>query len=203
VVERTDPEVVEPLSADDARTLTDQIKTAAADLWSLVTRAYQGQAWKALGFDSWDAYMEDLKRDVPLALPREKRKETVCSLRDHGLSMRAIASATGTGTRQVQEDLAQREVCSETTPKTPVVGKDGKRYAAKKAPAKKAPAKKAAKKAPARPQRKVPYGNGWMVGRFDFDGGDTPDTPETADTMDGGVMPGAFDIEAFIDALSG
>lgn len=45
-------------------------------------------------------------------------RKFVASLRESGLSIRAIASATGTGTRQVQEAL-RNQVCSETTPADP------------------------------------------------------------------------------------
>lgn len=65
-------------------------------------------------------------------LPREERQEVVASLRESGLSIRAIASATGTGTRQVQEALRDREVCSENTPE-PITGTDGKTYTPKPA----------------------------------------------------------------------
>lgn len=45
------------LSASEARKLTDRINTAAAALTPLVTKAFEGQAWKALGHESWKAYV--------------------------------------------------------------------------------------------------------------------------------------------------
>ena len=196
----TDIEVVADLSKADARALTDRINAAAVGLWELVVTAYQGRAWVALGYNSWDAYTDAEFADVRLALPREKRKETVASLRDAGLSMRAIAAATGVGRGTVERDISAR-VPNGTPEPEPVTGKDGKVY--RRPPARRAPAKKPPRKTQRRkPQRTVPYGNGWMVGRFDFEGGDTPDNPALADKADGGVMPGAYDIDAFIYALA-
>jgi hypothetical protein len=135
-------EVVTDMAPDEARDLTDQIKVAVGATWELVKRAYEGRAWTALGYASWDDYCTREFGASRLRLPREERQEVVASLRDSGLSIRAIASATGTGTRQVQEAL-RPEVCSGTTPATsdpdypretpapqPITGTDGKRYAA-------------------------------------------------------------------------
>lgn len=93
------------ISFEDARALTDQIKQSRDDLWELVIRAYQAEAWKVLEYDTWDAYMTQEFGDSRLALPREKRKGTVQSLRDNGLSIRAIASATGKAKSTIEADL--------------------------------------------------------------------------------------------------
>lgn len=63
---------------------------------------------------------------VRLQLPREARSETVRSLRDAGLSTRAIAAATGVNDKTVRNDLAGGEF-SPPAP-APIVGTDGKRY---------------------------------------------------------------------------
>jgi hypothetical protein len=103
------------LTTIDARALTDQIKTGVEAVWHLISRAYTERAWSALGYASWDDYCTREFGTSRLRLPREERAEVVSSLRESGLSIRAIASATGTGTRQVQEDLRD-QVCSQTTP---------------------------------------------------------------------------------------
>jgi len=60
-----------------------------------------------------------------LRLPREERQEVVASLRESGLSTRAIASATGIADQTVRADLAQvREITQAS-----VTGTDGKTYA--------------------------------------------------------------------------
>jgi len=80
-----------------ARTLTDRIKVALEATWQMVIEAYQGRAWVALGYSSWDDYCTREFGTARLRLPREERDETVASLRDAGLSVRAIAAATGLG----------------------------------------------------------------------------------------------------------
>ena len=40
-----------------ARKLTDRIKSAADELWSLLLEAHEGKAWKSLGYTTWDAYI--------------------------------------------------------------------------------------------------------------------------------------------------
>lgn len=48
-----------PLSVDDARQLTDNIRGAAEMLWMLIARAHAGKAWEALGFSSWESYVRE------------------------------------------------------------------------------------------------------------------------------------------------
>lgn len=139
-------EVIETLTADQARALTDRIKVAVEATWHLVIEAYQGRAWATLGYSSWDDYCTREFGTSRLRLPREERQEVVASLRDSGLSLRAIAAATGES-----KDTVAREIRSGVSPATPdreieprfrstvtpmkrpskVVGMDGKSYAAK------------------------------------------------------------------------
>lgn len=103
----TDLAVVEStLDVAEARALTDQIKVAVSVSWQLVARAYVERAWAALGYGSWDDYMTREFGDSRLRLPREERDEVVASLREQGLSVRAIAAATGTGRGTVARTLA-------------------------------------------------------------------------------------------------
>lgn len=51
-------EVVADLTPDEARDLTDRIKATAEALWSLLAEAHDRQAWKALGYSSFSAYVE-------------------------------------------------------------------------------------------------------------------------------------------------
>lgn len=83
------------LSAAEARHLTDQIKTGLSVVWEHITRAYQGRAWLALGHGSWDAYIRAEFGSMNLQPPREEREQVVASLREAGLSSRAIATSTG------------------------------------------------------------------------------------------------------------
>ncbi|NGO73180.1 hypothetical protein [Streptomyces boncukensis] len=121
-------------TAEQARALTDRIRIAVDGTWQLITEAYTTRAWAALGYDSWDAYCTAEFGQTRLKLPREERQEAVVSLRDSGLSTRAIAVATGADQKTVRNDLAgSREEYS-----SPVTGTDGKTYAASR-PAPQAP----------------------------------------------------------------
>ena len=105
-----------PMTKAQARRVTEEMKLQVIGLWQLIKMAYVGRAWVVLGYESWDDYCAREFGTSRLRLPREERAEVIPALRDSGLSIRAIASAIGTGTRQVQEVLAERQVCSQTTP---------------------------------------------------------------------------------------
>jgi hypothetical protein len=60
---------VAPLSSDEARTITDQIKVAVEGAWLLIMRAYQARAWAALGYSSWDDYCTREFGTIPPAPP--------------------------------------------------------------------------------------------------------------------------------------
>jgi transposase-like protein len=79
------------------------------------------RSWSALGYESWDDYCTREFGTSRLRLPREERSEVVSSLRESGLSIRAIASATGSGTRQIQEAIRERQVWSKNTPELDAV----------------------------------------------------------------------------------
>jgi hypothetical protein len=82
--------------------------------------AYMLRASSALGYTSWD---DDCTREfgtTRLRLPREERGEVVASLRESGLSIRAIASATGIDKNTVQTDLSHGDVAQWVVNKTAV-----------------------------------------------------------------------------------
>lgn len=115
------------LTATEATELVDSIKRHVGVVWRNVERAYLGRAWLALGFDSWDD-MCDAEFDARIPLPREQRQEVVGSLRDAGMSTRAIASALGVNDKTVRNDLAGAEKSAPGS----VLGADGKTYPATK-----------------------------------------------------------------------
>lgn len=127
--EIVDAEVVEddaPLSTADARALTDRIRVNLDGLWEMVIEAFKRGAHRALGYSSWDEYCEIEFGSNRIRLPREERQDTVRSMREAGLSIRAIQSATGAAKSTVEADL--RQVSRIGTPD--VLGADGKTYAA-------------------------------------------------------------------------
>jgi hypothetical protein len=111
---------------EQARALTDRIKVAVEGTWLLIQEAYTSRAWAALGYSTWDDYCNQEFGTARLRLPREERQEVVASLRESGLSLRAIASATGTSINTVQGDLRVSQI---DTP-AEITGADGKSYAA-------------------------------------------------------------------------
>lgn len=104
------------MSADAARRLTDRIKVAVEATWQLVIEAYESRAWAALGYPTWDDYCTREFGASRLRLPREERSEVVASLRDAGLSVRAIAAATGIGRDTVHRELAPAAPVRNRTP---------------------------------------------------------------------------------------
>jgi transcriptional regulator with XRE-family HTH domain len=98
--------------AEYARQLTDRIKVAVEGTWHLITEAYQSRAWSALGYGSWDDYCTREFGTSRLRLPREDRAETVQSLREAGLSIRAIAAVTGDSFGTVQAVIAGDQIRS-------------------------------------------------------------------------------------------
>lgn len=112
------------LTREQARVLTDTINTTLGSLWRLVVKAWEGRAWAALGHESWDAYCAAELDTDHFKLPRAERREVVVSMREAGMSTRAIGAALGVGNKTVHRDLGP---VSNDTP-APVTGLDGKTY---------------------------------------------------------------------------
>lgn len=120
------------LSASQARELTDRIKVGVEAIWELVKQAFQSRAWAALGYDSWDDYCTREFGTSRIRLPREERQEVVASMREIGMSTRAIAAATGTSKGTVDRALAGAP--NGAPEPQPVTGTDGKTYTPKPRP---------------------------------------------------------------------
>lgn len=113
------------ISPAQARELTDRIKVGVEAVWQLVKDAYVSRAWEALGYDSWDDYCTREFGSSRIRLPREERQEVVSSMREIGMSTRAIASATGDSPRTVRRAIDSGGAFA---PPAPVTGTDGKTY---------------------------------------------------------------------------
>lgn len=109
---------------EEARALTDRIKIAVEGTWQLIREAYTSRTWAVLGYDTWDAYCTAEFGETRLKLPREERQEVVASLRDSGLSTRAIAAATGMNQSTIARDLQRGDAFASPA----VQGLDGKTY---------------------------------------------------------------------------
>lgn len=46
-----------PLNESEARVLTDRIRSAAEEIWSLLLIAHERKAWSALGYATWEDYV--------------------------------------------------------------------------------------------------------------------------------------------------
>ncbi|WP_165593102.1 winged helix-turn-helix domain-containing protein [Mycobacteroides abscessus] len=116
------------MSPSDARALTESIRTSVDRVWDLITKAYTQRAWAVLGYPSWDVYCEREFASTWFRLPRETRTEVVMSLRDSGLSTRAIAAATGVSQSTVQRELPAPPTESNDSVAPSITGTNGKTY---------------------------------------------------------------------------
>ena len=126
--------------ADEARRLTDRIKVAVEGTWLLVVEAFEARVWISLGYGTWDEYCTREFGTSRLRLPREERQEVVASLRESGLSIRAIVAATGDSYGTVHNALSgdqKRSPEAETEDESDrtITGTDGRKYPASPSPA--------------------------------------------------------------------
>ena len=118
----------QPLTEADARELTDQIAEGLADVHSLIVQAWEGRVWEALGYKSWDAWIDANFRGLQLRPPREQRDEVVQSMREAGMSMRAISQATDLSYGAVNRSARSGDPNGSPERDSNVVGLDGKSY---------------------------------------------------------------------------
>lgn len=121
---------VKALTVEDARRLTDDIRSAMEMIWEKVRIAYVGRAWAALDYASWEDYCTAEFQMGRLRLTGDDRAAVVFSLWDSGLSTRAIVAATGLSKGTVARELAG---APNGAPES-VTGTDGKTYSALREP---------------------------------------------------------------------
>lgn len=131
IVEQTAQE----LTAENARELTRKIRVGLEGTYALIIDAFKGRAWTALGYPTWDAYCQGEFGALSLQPPREERQQVILSLRESGMSTRAIASATDTSQSQVIRELRSIPRESFGSPEGSTIGLDGKTYTQKPEPA--------------------------------------------------------------------
>lgn len=169
-----DHDVLVPLDRSEAEKLDGRIRRLAKQagdqlltVGRLLDEARAGRAHEALGFPSWTAYVADALGGT-LQLSGEARQAMVQMMAGEGMSVRAIAGATGVSKSTVDRDLSQ---ASDDTPDSTVpqrdsspsadekvsVGLDGKtRRKPRKHRAKKEPeATPPPEPEPVKPERKV------------------------------------------------
>ena len=79
-VDPDDQVAVFELSPASAEQITIQIRSLMERAWEYIAIAYQGRAHLALGYASWDEYVDDRLGDLRLTVPREHRGAVVQSL---------------------------------------------------------------------------------------------------------------------------
>ena len=86
-------DVIQELDAAAARALTDRIVHSTTLAAPLVADAWQGRAWKSLGYKSWEDYAD---AELPtLGTNQSDRHVLLVGLRKVGMSTRAIGVVTG------------------------------------------------------------------------------------------------------------
>lgn len=118
----------DPLTAQDARALTDRIRLQVADLLPLIKEAYNRRAHVALGYVSWAEYCDTELRG--LRMPLAERQAATAELAAEGMSTRAIAGALGSSDATVRRDLAATGATAAAPER--VTGLDGRSYPAHK-----------------------------------------------------------------------
>jgi hypothetical protein len=118
---------VKALSPEQAEAITSEIVGILAGGYEtavpLVIKAFRGRAWQGCGFTSWDAYCrERLTGSRMLRIPREAFTEIALTYADAGMSVRAIASATGHS-----KDTAARAINKSDRKPAEVIGLDDRR----------------------------------------------------------------------------
>jgi hypothetical protein len=68
------------MSPASAEQITLQIRSMMERAWEYVAIAYQGRAHLALGYESWDEYVDARLGDLRLTVPRQERGAVVQSL---------------------------------------------------------------------------------------------------------------------------
>ena len=120
------------MSPASAEQVTVQIRTVLDRGWEYIALAYKGRAFVALGYPTWDAYVDARFGDFRIAVPREHRQQAVAALAGVRLSVRAIASLLGVGVGTVHREMVSLSGVPDRTPdgqnQSSTLGLDGKQY---------------------------------------------------------------------------
>lgn len=133
--------------------LTRRIRISLESAYTLIVEAFESRAWEVLGYPSWDAYCKGEFSGMNLQPPLEQREQVILSMREAGMSSRAIGSATDTHYSTVARTLRKTELAgvADATPgdaisgvassstvvpgaSKPIKGLDGRNYPAKQRP---------------------------------------------------------------------
>jgi hypothetical protein len=118
------------MSPASAEQVTIQIRSMMERAWEYIAIAYQGRAHIALGYATWDEYVDDRLSDLRLTVPREQGGVVVQSLSRAWMSLRAIARVLGVDPATVHRALGAGDAIDRDDPEEPasIHGRDGKSY---------------------------------------------------------------------------
>jgi len=102
VIEMKSGAVSADLTKQEAKALTDRIRDSIEKTYELVLRAYERKAWKALGYKTWEAYVQT---EFDMSRRHSYR------LLDQGRVIRAIEEAAGENVTHVAQ-ITAREVAA-------------------------------------------------------------------------------------------
>jgi hypothetical protein len=146
--ELVEGELAEELTVEQAEALTTRIQSCIK-LWhrfeaqatEMVLKAYHGQAFKTLGYESWQAYAS--ARFGDLEMPRSTQAAINAALVNRGqISARSAAAVTGTDHKTAARDAAKAQrATGEPSPvdSEPRTGADGKKRRAVRKPRQRPP----------------------------------------------------------------
>lgn len=131
-------ELVSTFTEAEARSITEELKADYGALQVKIASAWRGRIWLALGYESWQDYLDAEFSGISLRPPKELEEQVINELRQAGMSTRGIASATEISPRTVRRRLdsggadapPDKEEKNSTSPQ-PITGLDGKTYASR------------------------------------------------------------------------
>jgi hypothetical protein len=97
------------LDAARARSLTRELQKTLDVAVELVGKLWEGEGWRALGYDSWSAYCAAELPQLAVivrGMPREERDAKVAELRGRGMSLRGVSEVTGLAPNTVRAAAA-------------------------------------------------------------------------------------------------
>lgn len=119
-------------SEDEARALTTELREDYGALQVKIATAWKGRIWVALGYASWQEYIDGELHDVSIRPPKEIEDQVVSDLRSLGMSTRGIVAATDLSKGTVGRLLDRAGAPSGAVDdEQRVVGLDGKSHPAR------------------------------------------------------------------------
>lgn len=98
----SDADVIEEFTEHEARAFVGRINASLHITGEMIIEAYDRRIWKALGYRTWDDFTQQ-ELGGPAMNPAQRAVLAV-GLRQAGMSLRAIASATGSSPQTIMRD---------------------------------------------------------------------------------------------------